>query len=184
MPGKDGFVPPPGNATAAGIAARLTEVGRQLSGNQTTAAGTPEVRKALLAAQRVTWRVPPPAGLEAAWKTVQKLHAAVPSRAEGRGNDDGTDWKFPLAMAIAAVQAPLRAHFEAASKEAAVVRKAGYKQWIQKALANGMGGAARYAKPEQPADLSIVQISIGQGPPKPGDATTKPAAKQICWATD
>ena len=115
---------------------------------------------------------------------MQKLHAAVPNRAEGRGSNDDTDWKFPLAMAIAAAQAPLRAHFQAASKEAAVVRKAGYKQWIQKALANGMGGAARYAKLEQPADLSIVQIRIGQGPPKPGDAATRPAAKHICWATD
>ena len=44
-PGKDGFVLPPGTATAAGIAARLAEVGRQLSGNPATAASTPEIRR-------------------------------------------------------------------------------------------------------------------------------------------
>ena len=124
--------------------------------------------------------------------------SGVESRLEGRtkvtcvraqGTDtadpaEEAELKFPLALALGAAQAPLRAHFQAACKAAAVTRKAGYKQWIQKALANGMGGAARYAKPEQPADLSIVHISVGQGPPKPGDATARPAPKHICWATD
>ena len=72
---------------------------------------------------------------------MQKLHAAVPKGAGGAADPaEEAVWKFPLALAIGAAQAPLRARFQAASKAAAIARTAGYKQWIQKALANGMGG--------------------------------------------
>ena len=136
----------------------------------------------MIAAQRVTWRVPAPDGLKAAWKNVQKLHTAAPKNEPCDDQGSDADWAFPLQVNTAL--APLRDHYQAAAKEAAAARKVGYNQWVHKAMADDMGGGAKYAKPEQPADLSIVQVNVGQGPPRPGDAPARPRPAHPAWATN
>ena len=82
-PGKDGAIIPPRTATAAGIASRLLEVCRQLSGPPRRCSSSGEIRKSLRRIQRITWRHPAPEGLCSTWAAAARLHTSIPDDTSG-----------------------------------------------------------------------------------------------------
>ena len=118
-------------------------------------------------AQRISWKTTAPPSLTAAWAQIATLPRLLGATAAV--GSEGSQWKHEPYKVAASIAAELAAYIDTTTKDDRKARNAHWRAWGAKSIINGAGLAARYAKPEQPPDLNLVQkasvLPDGPGPP-------------------